>query len=345
MQTVRILFTALLLACTTTTASAKHTKAIETTPREVLMDYFKSIYGKQTLSGAMANVNWNTNEADWVYRLTGAYPVINSFDFIHHFSSKPGGWIDYSNATTAEQWYESGGIVAALWHWNVPAKAAGQYAFYTKDTDFDVRKVFDRESAEYALMIHDIDQIASFLKPLCEKGIPVIWRPLHEAGGRWFWWGVDPEGCKELWRIMHERFDQAGLNNLVWTWTHATEWNKPFEDGLRWYPGDEYVDIVGIDIYNVKDPLVCKDYFMKMEQYYPGKMVALTECGNVPSIGSQWEAGARWLFFMPWYDYGRTRDMKSPASWESTHQHCNITWWREAWQHNYVIQKHGVKTR
>ena len=345
MQTVRILFTALLLACTTTTASAKHTKAIETTPREVLMDYFKSIYGKQTLSGAMANVNWNTNEAKWVYRLTGAYPVINSFDFIHHFSSKPGGWIDYSNATTAEQWYESGGIVAALWHWNVPARAAGQYAFYTKDTDFDVRKVFDRESAEYALMIHDIDQIAAFLKPLCEKRIPIIWRPLHEAGGRWFWWGVDPEACKELWRIMHERFDQAGLNNLVWTWTHATEWNKPFEDGLRWYPGDEYVDIVGIDIYNVKDPLVCKDYFMKMEQHYPGKMVALTECGNVPSIGSQWEAGARWLFFMPWYDYGRTCDMKSPASWESTHQHCNIAWWREAWQHNYVIQKHGVKTR
>ena len=59
MRTVKILFTALLLACITTTASAKHAKAIETTPREVLMDYFKSIYGKQTLSGAMANVNWN----------------------------------------------------------------------------------------------------------------------------------------------------------------------------------------------------------------------------------------------------------------------------------------------
>ena len=95
-----------------------------------LLDYLKNIYGKKTLSGACANVNWNTNEAQWVYKHTGKWPAINCFDFIHLPFSQPGGWIDYSNSKVVEDWHNAGGIVSIMWHWNVPANNGSDWSFY-----------------------------------------------------------------------------------------------------------------------------------------------------------------------------------------------------------------------
>lgn len=141
-----------------------------------------------------------------------------------------------------------------MWHWNVPTNDGNDYTCTpgteAGETSFDVRKIFEPESDEYKLMMKDINTIISYLKLLKQRKIPVLWRPLHEAGGQWFWWGMDAEACNELWRVMYQRFQDAGLNNLIWVWTTAAAWNKPYSDGYKWYPGDEYVDIVSIDIYN-----------------------------------------------------------------------------------------------
>ena len=48
-----------------------------------LYEYLLSIYGKNTLSGAMAHVDWNTDEAQWIGIQTGKYPAIAFFDYIH----------------------------------------------------------------------------------------------------------------------------------------------------------------------------------------------------------------------------------------------------------------------
>ena len=274
-----------------------------------LYDYLVSINGRKMLSGAMANVNWNTNEAQWVYKHTNRWPAINCFDFIHHVYSTPGSWIDYSNTKVAEDWHRDGGIVAAMWHWNVPAKKSGEYAFYAEDTSFDVRKIFDQSSAEYKQMISDIDQIGRWLKVLRNKGIPVLWRPLHEAGGKWFWWGMDAEACKELWRVMYKRFADADIDNLIWVFTPAAAWQQPFSDGMRWYPGDEYVDIIGRDLYGYDAESQATEY-SQLKALYPTKMITLSECGSnkknstvIPTadIAEAWNAGAKWLNFMPWY--------------------------------------------
>ena len=53
-----------------------------------LYDYFRSIYGVKTISGAIAKVNWNTVEADWVNKWTGKYPAMATFDYIHLFASE-----------------------------------------------------------------------------------------------------------------------------------------------------------------------------------------------------------------------------------------------------------------
>ena len=316
-----------------------------------LLSYLQSIYGVKTLSAAMANVNWNTNEAQWVFKHTGRWPAINCFDFIHHVWSSPGGWIDYSNSSVVENWHNQGGIVAAMWHWNVPANDGQNYAFYygndadkkNEQTTFDVRKIFEPNSSEYQRMVSDIDKIISYLKPLQQKDIPVIWRPLHEAGGKWFWWGMDAEACKELWRVMYQRFQQAGLNNIIWAFTPAASWGRPFSDGFLWYPGDEYVDIVGFDIYNVWSAQnIYTDYFHLLEQQCPGKLVGLTEFGNVAQLSQQWQAGAKWLFFMPWYDYGRTNNPNEAAFNQQDHSSANITWWKNAWAQDYVLSRDQV---
>ena len=315
---------------------------------EALLETFHEIYGEKIISGCTANVNWNINEAKWVYQHTGKWPAINFFDFIH-LPFSPANWIDYTNVTEVVNWHKNGGIVGCMWHWNMPTND-GQNWTCTPGTDdnqtsFDVRKIFEPESNEYKQMIKDIDKVASTLKKLKQRKIPVLWRPLHEAGGRWFWWGLDAEACNELWRVMYDRFtNHHGLNNLIWVWTSAAEWNKPYSDGYKWYPGDEYVDIVGIDIYNNSSTSnIRTKCFNMLKQNSPDKLIALTECGSLAKIGAQWRGGSKWLYFAPWYDYERTNKPDSEAFQSTDHTHCNAAWWQEAFSNDYVLTREDFK--
>ncbi len=326
---------------------------IKSAAAEQLMQLLSDINGNKTLSGTMACVNWNISEAEWVHNHTGKWPAIAAFDFIHLPWSSAGGWIDYDNTSLLEEWHQQGGIVSICWHWNVPARSgkSGKYAFYwgtdkgkeDEQTTFDVTKIFDPTSSEYNIMMNDIDRVAGILLKLKEKGIPVLWRPLHEAGGMWFWWGRDPDACNELWHKMYDRFQELGVDNLVWVWTQSSAWGKPYSDGYRWYPGDDYVDVVGIDIYNETNANTirtkCYDF---LNEYSPSKLVALTECGSVAEFGNQWEAGAHWLWFMPWYDYAVTSDINGAAFSQTAHGNADISWWNEAFSHDYVLTRDDV---
>ena len=314
---------------------------------ENLLQYLKEIEGEKTLSGTTANVNWNINEAKWVNKHTGKWPALNFFDFIH-LPFSPSNWIDYSNITEVYNWQKNGGIVGCMWHWNMPTNDGQDWTCTpgtgNKETGFDVRKIFEPESAEYKQMMNDIDKVASTLKKLKQRKIPVLWRPLHEAGGQWFWWGLDAEACNELWRVMYKRFHEAGLNNLIWVWTSAAAWNRPYSEGYKWYPGDEYVDIVGIDIYNNNSASnIFSTCYKMLRKKSPDKLIALTECGSLAPISQQWKAGARWLYFAPWYDYERTNNTSSEAFKSTEHQHCNVEWWNDAFSNDYVLTRDEFK--
>lgn len=315
---------------------------------ETLLKCFREIYGEKTISGITANVNWNINEAKWVFQHTGKWPAINYFDFIH-LPFSPANWIDYTNVTEVVNWYKNGGVVGCMWHWNMPTNDGTDWTCTPgtgdKQTGFDVRKIFEPESDEYKRMMKDIDKVASTLKKLRQRKIPVLWRPLHEAGGMWFWWGMDAEACNELWRVMYDRFtNYHGLNNLIWVWTSAAAWNKPYSDGYKWYPGDEYVDIVGLDVYNNNNSAnIYSTCFKFLKNSSPDKLVALTECGNLATIGKQWRSGAKWLYFAPWYDYERTNKPDSEAFKSTEHTHCNAEWWTEAFSHDYVLTREDFK--
>jgi mannan endo-1,4-beta-mannosidase len=315
---------------------------------EKLLLFMREQQGKAILSGTMAHVAWNINEAEWVHLHTGKWPAINGFDYVH-LQSSPANWIDYGKTTVVEAWWAAGGLVSASWHWNVPANSGeeGKYSFYwgskPEETLFDVRKVDDPASEEYRRMIADIDKLSGYLKLLKEKNIPVIWRPLHEAAGNmgaypggtaWFWWGAGgPEPFKKLWRLMFERMTHHHeLDNLIWVWTSQVI-------DADWYPGDDYVDMVGRDLYNQQAATTIKSEFTTLQQRYPGKPVALSECGSVATISVQWNAGAKWLWFMPWYDYNRTLNPGSEAFLLKTHEHAPIDWWEDAVAQPFVLTR------
>jgi mannan endo-1,4-beta-mannosidase len=297
------------------------------TEAQKVMNFLTQIYGEKTISGTMANVNWNTEEADWVYAQTGKYPALNCFDFIH-FVFSPSNWIDYSNTSVVENWWKAGGLVAAMWHWNVPANSgvAGQYAFYygskSDQTLFDVSKISDENSAEYKLMIKNIDTISGYLNKLKSKNIPVIWRPLHEAAGGWFWWGAKgATSFKLLWKLMFDRMtNYHHLDNLIWVWT--SEGND-----ADWYPGDDYVDIVGRDLYpstNVHDSQLTE--FNKVKAIVSNrKMIALTECGGIPDPDLMFQKGDTWLWFMPWCgSYTRDDSQNGAAYWRTVMNNSHV---------------------
>jgi mannan endo-1,4-beta-mannosidase len=173
---------------------------------------------------------FNQEEVDYIYKASGKRPALVGFDFMHSTGKNSDGvWYKaYSSATLsmATKLWEEGGIPAFCWHWKDPLQ--NQEAFYTDSTTFDLTTAFtnssctawNANSAAYKAIIKDIDFISGLLKQLQDKGIAVLWRPLHEASGGWFWWGAKgATPCKALYKLMFERMIENGLHNLIWVWT------------------------------------------------------------------------------------------------------------------------------
>ena len=409
-----------------------------------LYNYLLDNFETKTLSAMMANVAWNTEMSEKVYGWTGKYPAINCFDYVHLPASVAGAdWINYGDITPVKDWSDKGGIVAAMWHWNVPKKAVGEasstqiwegetvmpgdwsgnvqmtddaakavfadaqvgqvirvavkdvaagaqgsfknsgwseiasgtdyfdisgdytlvitedvlkslqeggliigghdytavavylenngtaldpnkdYAFYKADTEFDATNATVEGTWENKVFTEDLKNAAAYLKLLRDADIPVLWRPFHEAAGGWFWWGKDAASFKSLWIAMFNYFKTEGLDNLIWVWT--TEGND-----ADWYPGDQYVDIVGRDVYN-KETADCVSEYTSIAENYGNKIVSLSECGTVGLISEQWASGARWSWFMPWYD--GTNEDGSPVV------RADEAWWKDAMSQEFVVSR------
>lgn len=314
-----------------------------------LYEYMLSIYGTRSLSGAIAKVNWNLDEINWISEWTGKEPAMATFDYIH-LPFSPANWINYGDITPARTWFEKGGIVSACWHWNVPVVEGGTECTCTPGdgnrnssgtwtTTFKPSNIFVDGTWENKVADSDLEKISGYLKLLQDAGIPVVWRPLHEAAGNtytqwktgaWFWWGRDGgEVYVRLWRYMFDYFKKAGLRNLIWVWTAQA--TSDSDSDMDFYPGDDYVDIVGKDIYNTQDINSIKSQYDYVSSMIPNKMTTLSELGGLAPMTSQWSAGAKWLYFMPWYDYD------NDYSENYNHSHASISWWRDAFECEAVL--------
>lgn len=288
-----------------------------------LYSFLRDNYGKKILSGVMTLNSFD--ETNWLKTNTGKEPAIVGLDFMH--SGRGYTWYDDKQPIKdAKAYWEKNGIPVFAWHWRDPLRTTE--AFYTKNsskpdgTSFDISKINDPASAEYKAMVSDIDFVAGMLKELQTQNVPVIWRPLHEAAGGWFWWGAKgAEPCKKLYQLMYDRMvNFHGLKNLIWVWTR-----EPNDDS--WYPGDNIVDIVGRDIYKTGDHSSQITEFNAMNTLYgTKKMITLSEVGSIPDVDNLINDAAAWSWFMPWYgSYTR----------EGTHNPLEL--WKKMFAHAYVI--------
>lgn len=267
-----------------------------------LYQFLRRAYGKVILSGQYGG----TTEFQRIRNLSGRTPVVRGFDLIDYTPSRVERGTTSTEVEKAIEWDKQRGITTFCWHWNAPKDLIDQpgkewwRGFYTDATTFDVTKAMNNTaSQEYALLIRDIDAIAVQLKRLKAAGIPVLWRPLHEAEGKWFWWGAKgAEPCKWLWKLLYDRLlNEHKLDNLIWVWTSTGD-----ASAAQWYPGDAYVDIIGADIYlpagNYSSSFVMFD---NMATIYSGrKIIAMSENGTIPNAQLLFEERAAWSFFATW---------------------------------------------
>jgi len=275
--------------------------------------YLLGRFGKKIHSGVQ-----ELKEAEWLNTNIGKYPALLGLDLINH--TRNWNWFDKNNLVSeAATWYANRGLVAICWHWRDPLRTTDE--FYTDRTTFDVSRIADTSSNEYKSVVSDIDLIAPWLKELQEEGVPVLFRPLHEASGGWFWWGAKgPEPCKALWKLIFDRLTLVhGINNLIWVWTTDAK-----DDNLDWYPGDGYVDILGADIYSRNG-----DYGSQVltfdrlrETFAGGKMITLSENGVMPDPDNLVTDLAGWSWFMTWTgDFVRSSAINPLSHWQKIMNH------------------------
>ncbi|MCF2949439.1 mannan endo-1,4-beta-mannosidase [Paraglaciecola aquimarina] len=293
-----------------------------------MMEYLSANYGVGTLSGQTEYPNKGDGsfplvEFDKVVAATSDdAPAIIGFDFIDMSATRVSNGTDSVGLSEAMIAHHNtkNVMLSALWHWNAPmhlldadgdgvgdvsgsSDEAWWSGFYTRATSFDLAAALaDTSSPEYTALISDIDTISAELKKFSDAEIPILWRPLHEAEGAWFWWGAaGADALKELWILMYERMTNThGLNNLIWVYTHAGSIDE------NWYPGDAYVDIVGYDGYdgNNADNPFKSQYAILKDRHNGKKMVALTETGTIPNVALMHEQNAWWSFFITWNSGG-----------------------------------------
>jgi mannan endo-1,4-beta-mannosidase len=282
-----------------------------------LYQFLLDNYRQKIISGVMTLNSFD--ETQWLKINTGKEPALVGLDFMH--SGRAYDWYnDRQPIVDAKAYYDRNGIPAICWHWRDPSRVTEE--FYTDKTSFDISKIQDETSSEYKAMIADIDFISGMLKELQDENIPVIWRPLHEAAGGWFWWGAKgPAPCKKLYQVMFDRMvNYHGLKNLIWVWTQ-----EPNDDA--WYPGDEFVDIVGRDLYRDGDHSShIAEWTALNEKYSLKKMITMSECGSFPDVDNLVKDGASWSWYMPWYGQF-TRDSK----------YNSLSLWKKMFASDYVI--------
>jgi hypothetical protein len=291
-----------------------------------LLRYFEEVRGRKVLAGIS---HWGGGPRR-VLGATGREPAIYSPD-IGRCVSVEGEPADDARigrvlAECRRWWLERGGIVALQFHWGQPGEPRGSYSVKKNERRLDLARAVTPGTQEHRAVMADLRRTADCLAVLAEDRVPVLWRPLHEIDGGWFWWTDKerPENTAALWRLMFNYFvRERKLHNLIWVYSAAhvetgiardTPYDEKMAYRRRFYPGDDFVDLSGIDIYVGLRNFQTNGQrwaFDAVSDVTPGKSISLTECGAIPNPDLVWKDGLPWLYFLAWYGV----DDPNPAPW------------------------------
>ena len=306
-----------------------------------LYNFLATNYGVKTVSGMMTgDVSSSTlkklPDVTEFYKKTGKYPALVGFDFLFATGVKASdAW--YQSYTqmaleAAKDLWNQGGIPAFTWHWKDPSDQID--AFYTKSgnaneyTEFDFTQGFtdpsctvnctwNTSSETYQQLVNDIDEIADMFLGLQEAGVAAIFRPLHEASGKWFWWGSKGGAAfQALYNLVYdEMVSVKGVNNLVWVW------NPEYSNDIGWNPGASKYDVISLDIYEAWDysTKYTKAYSELLTNFGSDKILAVSENGSIPDLSVMKANNIAWSWWMPWYQTwdGKFLDQTVDAVWKA----------------------------
>ncbi len=270
-----------------------------------------------------------------IEKLTGEVPLLNGQDlaFVTDDKLKPGNWYDQQADIIREsviKSHEFGVLTSFSWHFREPYAGKDFYVKYMDESDPTLKmKAFKsiKEGGEnHDYYCAKLDILAEFFESLRDENgdlIPVIFRPFHEMGGKWFWWGIPhyatAEDYKEVWQFTADYLrKEKKVHNLLFAYSPDKDFSTE-EVFMEFYPGDEYIDIIGFDSYW---DFSLGDHILQglMNQYKlvdgiakeRGKVFAHTECGydlSKPKLNNLFmdyfykaisESGAKVSFTMFW---------------------------------------------
>ena len=200
-------------------------------------------------------IGWKApNGQSDVYKITGDYPAVFGWDLGHIETGSACNLdsVPFSDIRKyALQVYARGGINEFSWHFNNPLTGGSAWDISNPGT---VKSILPDGSLN-SLYNQWLDKVASFLSDLKDengKAILVLFRPFHEQGGNWFWWGKQQCTSSEfaqLWQYTVKYLCQTKkLHNLIFVFSNSDSFRNQ-KEYLERYPGDPYVDIIGFDIY------------------------------------------------------------------------------------------------
>ncbi len=307
-----------------------------------VLDYLESVQGKKILTGISGCLDSRPRA---VLHMTGREPAVSGDD-VAGFHRKWGETYRNVLQGTVDRairwWRQKGGIVTLHYHWMKPGDPEGSaWVSGARGTGpVDLAKAVTPGTAEHRAVMADLKVTADYLEQLADARVPVLWRPLHEIDGGWFWWTdhETPENTAALWRLMFDYFvNERELHNLIWVYNAAhvshglKKRDAAFEDEAayrkRFYPGPQYVDIASIDTYanpklgwGAPREDARRRAYELMQQVAPGKMLAVAEDSALLNADMARQDGPAWLYCLAWWTGGKS----NPVEWMRTsfnHQH------------------------
>lgn len=255
-----------------------------------ILNAMKANEGRRWLTGQM-EVHWEEARKDEmsnsVFERTGRYPAIRGWDTPFGSPERDAAWmID----TIIDDWRTSRIIPTISEHLGAPTYGGGFDNIFHR---VSIQSCLTPGTRENRAVMAMLEAMAADLQALEDAGVPVLWRPWHEAGGG-FWWSADgPERYKKLWSFTWTYLTKTKqLNNLIWVWSTLGRDNK---DYAPYYPGDGTVDIVGGSMYN--DGRTPAGNWPGLQAIAPSKLKAITEAGE-----TMWpyDSDFPYVFFLVW---------------------------------------------
>ena len=237
-----------------------------------------------------------------VKSVTGSHPAVIGVDF-SGLSGKPDAEVENTKEHLKkyiEATYNNGGVITASWHFNNPVSATD---FYWKDSGVvpAVKYIIPGGSynEKYKNILKNIAAVAKSVKGKDGKSVPIIFRPFHEFDGDWFWWGSSHCTVQEfttLWKFTVSYLrDSLSVHNFIYAFSPDNKFHT-IEKYLERYPGNEWVDMLGIDNYGdwgrdgkydtaagIKKLIIVSDYAIKAN-----KLAAFTETGLESIPNTSW---------------------------------------------------------